>query len=204
MRLVRRGVIKAVVLLVSGILTCAPPAQAGPAAALACAGSHAPEAQLPRGWRIYSSPETGFSIGYPAGWVLIEPGDDLVLPDAVVTFMPAGDCTVDVSGMGTNLIDVSVSVAVRKSPWAARSDADSQSAMVFTRTRFCEGAAGNRYETIVYSAVVHGGSYSVALFIHSGNPGCYTPGSIVLFDRAPLLEFFDRMVGTLSIWPPAM
>ena len=51
------------------------------------------------------------------------------------------------------------------------------------------------------STVVEGVSYSIALFVHSGNPGCYTAGSIVLFDRGGLLAILEQMIETLCIWP---
>jgi len=195
------GLMRTAVLIGSTMLACALPVQAGPIVeghpSLRCD----PEARLAPAWRNYSNLEHGFSIAYPSNWRPVEPGDARVAAGAVVSFVPVKDCTSDASGRKTNLIEVSVTVAVTGASGDTGTGDRPQGSAGFTRTRFCEGAAGNRYETIVSSTVVEGVSYSIALFVHSGNPGCYTAGSIVLFDRGGLLAILEQMIETLCIWP---
>lgn len=156
---------------------------------------------IPLGWRIFCSSAHGFSMAYPPGLALVTPGDARVAPGAIVTFSPISDPSIDATGARTNLIEWSVTVAVAGSSQRTGLSRSAGPTICFERTQSCEGAAGNRYETIVYSTVVHGISYSVALFIHSGNPDCYSPGATVPFDRDGLLAILEQMVGTLCVWP---
>jgi len=41
-----------------------------------------------------------------------------------------------------------------------------------------------------------GTSYEIVLFIHSGNPDCYSPGVIAVFDRAKITRLFETIVDT--------
>jgi len=149
-------------------------------------------------WNLYENADYRFAISYPPVFVPVEPGDALVAPGAVVTFTPIFDPAIDATGAKTNLHEISVTVAVAdlsgEETSARPAPADDHSGWF----HYCEGAAGNRYETLGCRTVSSGMCYEIVLFIHSANPGCYPAGTVVPFDRAKYLELFARMVSTFS------
>jgi hypothetical protein len=164
-------------------------------------------------WSVYRSSEYRFEIMYPPGWTVAETPDTLVACDAVVTFAPAYDPSISEGGVKTNLITASVTVAVsdvsgalgRQGRHGARSDLPkavcilNPQRMGFVRTVSSEGAVGNRYETSTLATSFAGRRYEISLFVHSANPGCYSVGSITVFDSVKVERLFETMASTFLL-----
>ena len=69
----------------------------------------------------------------------------------------------------------------------------------FTKSQGTGVGAGNIYETTHYRAAYNGTCYEITYFIHSGNIGNYTPGTVKEFDHDALLQKFDQIVFTLVL-----
>jgi len=162
-------------------------------------------------WHTYRNDEYGFQIKYPADFDLAEDANALVASGAVVTFIPTFDPSIDETGAKTNLLAFSVTVGVTDSPVAP----PQRSALClacapehelngprdvghsrFAKSYSSEGGMGNRYEKFSYIMDCGNRRYEIALFMHSGNPGCYALGAITIFDSAEIARFFETMVGT--------
>lgn len=162
-------------------------------------------------WQTYSNDEYGFQIKYPPDFNLAEDANALVASGAVVTFIPAYIPSIDGTGAKTNLIAFSVTIGVTDSPVAL----GQRSAFVlscalehevngprdgghtrFVKSYYSEGAAGNRYEKLSYLADCGDKRYEIVLFVHSGNPGCYSTDAITIFDPAEIACLFEMMVAT--------
>lgn len=162
-------------------------------------------------WHTYSNDEYGFQIKYPPDFDLAEDANALVALGAVVTFIQTSDPSIDGTGAKTNLIAFSVTIGVTDSPAALRQRSAFCLAYApeyelngphdvghtrFAKSYSSEGAAGNRYEKLSYLTDCGGRRYEIALFVHSGNPGCYPPDSITIFDPAAIVRLFETMVAT--------
>lgn len=162
-------------------------------------------------WHTYRNDEYGFQIKYPPDFNLAENANALVVSGAVVTFIQASDPSIDGTGAKTNLIAFSVTIGVTDSPVAP----PQRSALClayapehelngprdvghsrFAKSYSSEGGMGNRYEKFSYIMDCGNSRYEIALFVHSGNPGCYAPDAITIFDSAEIARFFETMVGT--------
>ncbi|MFZ5922674.1 MAG: hypothetical protein ACOYY3_16645 [Chloroflexota bacterium] len=69
----------------------------------------------------------------------------------------------------------------------------------FTQSQAIGAAAGNLYDQLFYRAVIEGDCYEIAFFMHSGNIGNYTPGSVDEFDRAALVQKFEEVLSTFTV-----
>jgi len=165
----------------------------------------------PSEWHTYRNTEYGFRIDYPSSLHVASDPDALATEGAVVTFIPAGDPSIDGTGAKTNLIRFSVTIGVTN-----RSAASSQGTscpladpghgfddresgrMRFKRHHTAEGAVGNRYEKLSYLSHRGDRCYEIALFVHSGNPGCYPPGGVTIFDPTGMTRLLETMVCTFE------
>ncbi len=162
-------------------------------------------------WHTYQNNEYGFQIKYPPHFDLAEDANALVASGAVVTFIPAYDASIDGTGAKTNLIAFSVTVGVTDCLLAPSqggvvclthvSEHELNESRDMGHTRFAksyssEGAAGNRYEMFSYFTDCEDSRYEIALFVHSGNPGCYAPDAITIFNPAEIACLFEMMVAT--------
>ncbi|MFC2083116.1 hypothetical protein ACFLSG_03660 [Candidatus Bipolaricaulota bacterium] len=164
-------------------------------------------------WHTYRNDEHGFMIKYPPNFDLAKEANTLVAAGAVTTFIPAYDPSIDGTGAKTNLMEFSVTVGVTDSPVALPQRSAFHLAYApaelgeprgveltsFTKSYSSEGAAGNRYEKLSYVKLCGDKYYEVALLLHSANPGCYSPGTITLFDSAEITRLFQTMVSTLLL-----
>ena len=165
------------------------------------------------GWNTYESEGHGFQIKYPHDFITTEHAYEHVTLGAVATFVPTFDPSIDRTGAETNLLDFSVTIGITEYPMALSQQNASCLARAherrldglrevgrirFARYYYWEGAVGNRYEKLSYCTACGGTRYEIALFVHSGNPDCYSPGAITIFDPAEILHLFDTMVGTFS------
>ena len=163
-------------------------------------------------WHTYRNVEYGFQIRYPSNFDLAKETNTLVAPEAVTTFIPAYDPSIDGMGAKTNLIALSVTITVMESQQAPPEGGACCLAYTpelgeprgvgltsFTKSYSSEGAAGNRYEKLSYVKLCGDKCYEVALLLHSGNPGCYSPGTITLFDSSKITRLFQTMVSTLLL-----
>jgi hypothetical protein len=166
----------------------------------------------PSNWNVYRSEPYGFQMQYPPDFEIAAVPNALAAEGAVVTFVPRYDPSIDSRGAKTNLIGFSVTVGVTSSAVAPSSTVSCLSRgarqnlhwspsrrIPFARHPSSEGAAGNRYQTLSYLTDRGGRAYEIVLFIHSGNPGNYSPGAITTFDRAEITRLFDVMVSTFRL-----
>ncbi len=162
-------------------------------------------------WSTYWNDEHGFQIKYPPHFDLAEDANALVVSGAVVTFIPSYDPSIDGTGAKTNLIAFSVTVGVTDclaAPpqggvvcLASASEHElnrprNVGPTCFAKSYSSEGAAGNRYEKISYFTDCGDSCYEITLFVHSGNPGCYAPDAITIFNPAKIARLFETMVST--------
>jgi hypothetical protein len=69
----------------------------------------------------------------------------------------------------------------------------------FTKSEATGVGAGNIYEQVYYRAVHNGSCYEVTYFVHYGNIGNYTPGTVTEFDRTALYQQLDEILGSLIL-----
>ena len=69
----------------------------------------------------------------------------------------------------------------------------------FTKSQGSGVAAGNIYEQTYYRTVYNGTCFEITYYIHYGNIGNYTSGTVSEFDRDALLQKFDRILSTLVL-----
>ncbi len=68
----------------------------------------------------------------------------------------------------------------------------------FTSSQFVGAAAGNIYEQLFYRTALNGTCYEIVFFMHSGNIGNYTPGTVAEFNRAALLQKFEEVLASFN------
>lgn len=162
-------------------------------------------------WHTYRNDECGFQVKYPPDFDLATDANTLVASGAVVTFIPTSDPSIDGAGAKTNLCGFSVTIGVTDAPVAPSQQGASCLAYApehglngqrdvglirFAKRYSSEGAAGNRYEKLSYLTDCGDRRYEIALFVHSGNPGCYSSGAITIFDSTEIARLFETMVST--------
>ena len=69
----------------------------------------------------------------------------------------------------------------------------------FTKSQAIGVAAGNIYDQVIYRTVYENLCYEAVFYMHSGNIGNYTPGTVVEFDRATLLQKFEGILDTFTV-----
>jgi len=69
----------------------------------------------------------------------------------------------------------------------------------FTESQAVGVAAGNIYDQVIYRTVYDNMCYEMVFYMHSGNIGNYTPGTVVEFDRATLLQKFEGVLSTFTV-----
>jgi hypothetical protein len=69
----------------------------------------------------------------------------------------------------------------------------------FTQSEAVGVAAGNIYDQVIYRTVYNNVCYEMVFFMHSGNIGNYTPGTVEEFDRAALLGKFEGILSTFRV-----
>ena len=159
-------------------------------------------------WKTYTSEKYGFEMSYPPDFAEREEIPLTVIQGAVVRLSLVNRGYYD----GTNLVEASLFVGVTPkgecfSRWLGDTPSNSSgneglsdkrdiAGVTFTRTSFWEGAVGNQYGLITYSATHAGNCYRLALFIHSINIQVYDPGSVSEFDRASVMRLFDQVIST--------
>lgn len=167
----------------------------------------------PTEWHAYWNDEYRFRIKYPPSFSVAKVPNAMIATGAVVTFVPTYDPSIDGAGAKTNLVAFSVTIGVTDCPHAFskgtrsclpygpgnRLDRRDSGGIRFARRYLAEGAAGNRYETLSYLTDCGDRRYEIALSVHSGNPGCYSPGSITIFDPAKITRLFEAMVNTFGL-----
>ena len=68
----------------------------------------------------------------------------------------------------------------------------------FTKSQATGIAAGNIYDQVIYRTVYDSICYEAVFYMHSGNIGNYTPGTVVEFDRTALLQKFEGVLDTFT------
>ena len=69
----------------------------------------------------------------------------------------------------------------------------------FTQSQAVGVAAGNIYDQVIYRTVYDNLCYEMVLYMHSGNIGNYTPGTVVEFDRVTLLQKFEEVLSMFTV-----
>ena len=69
----------------------------------------------------------------------------------------------------------------------------------FTQSEAIGVGAGNIYDQIIYRTVYDNICYEAVFYMHSGNIGNYTPGTVVEFDRAALVGKFEGILSTFTV-----
>lgn len=161
--------------------------------------------------QIYADGTLGFSIRYPAGYLLnttyqyqeLGPGKEI---NGVKFAVPAS------AVRGTNLAEDS-GVSVEEIPQATSCvpsmflDGVKNTATVDDHGTTYEVAsttgagAGNRYEETVYTLPGTNLCFAVRYFIHYGVIDNYPPGAVQAFDEKALLGKFDEIRHTLTLAP---
>jgi hypothetical protein len=188
-------------------LTCA-------ASAGACGGNGSndtphPASQPPTGWRIYGDARLGFSIAYPSKWRV---DSAHVYPNQVDNEQLAGVAFLIPEDLatGTNLSSNSY-LSVESAPNAPACNASAFLDTPSTQRDETEGGlhwsvgtvgdagAGNFYDETAYALTGSKPCLGIRYFIHSTNIGNYTPGTVKQFDRAGLVQQFDRIRSTFAL-----
>jgi hypothetical protein len=68
----------------------------------------------------------------------------------------------------------------------------------FTQSEAVGVGAGNIYEQVIYRTVYNNVCYEMVYYMHSGNIGNYSPGTVLEFDRTTLLQKFEGVLSTFA------
>jgi len=159
-------------------------------------------------WKTYTSETYGFEMKYPQDLAMQKEIPLAVIQEAVIRLSLVNRAYYD----GTNLVEASLFVGVTpekacSSEWLADGSQDSSeygdpaetrniAGVSFFRDSLWEGAVGNQYGLITYSALHAGSCYRLALFIHCTNVNVFDPGTVAEFDRNALTRLFDQVIST--------
>jgi hypothetical protein len=69
----------------------------------------------------------------------------------------------------------------------------------FTYSESVDVAAGNIFDQVIYRTVYNNICFEMVFYMHSGNIGNYTPGTVVEFDRASLVQKFEAVLSTFTV-----
>ena len=70
---------------------------------------------------------------------------------------------------------------------------------VFTQSEAVGVGAGNIYDQVIYRTVYNSICYEAVFYMHSGNIGNYTPGTVIEFDRNELVQKFEGILATFTV-----
>jgi len=159
--------------------------------------------------KVYSDSTIGFSIRYPADYLIntsykyqaLGPGKDI---SGVKFTIPSS------LAIGTNLSSFDTGVSIEIIPATQDCNAslfldnnniqtvtDNGNDYSFASTT--QGAAGNRYEEEVWAIPGTNPCIAIRYFVHSTNIGNYPEGTISEFDRAALINQFEKIRHSLTI-----
>ncbi len=132
--------------------------------------------------QVYASSTAGFSIRYPAGYIIMDKdinGIKFIIPVEMAT--------------GTNLssYDTGVSVEITSSI---------QNCNVGLATS-SDAGAGNFYDQMVWEIQGVNSCVAVRYFIHSTNIANYSEGAVIEFNRENLINQFDAIRKSLILSP---
>jgi hypothetical protein len=180
----------------------------------ACGGNGAndtphPASQPPTGWRSFGDAGLGFSIAYPSKWRV---DSAHVYPNPVGNERLAGVAFLIPEDLaaGTNLSRDSY-LSVESAPDASSCSAsafldspstqrdETESGLHWSVGSMGDAGAGNFYDETVYALVGSKPCLAIRYFIHSTNIGNYTPGTVKQFDRAGLVQQFERIRSTFAL-----
>ncbi|MCD6494783.1 hypothetical protein J7K60_01875 [Candidatus Bipolaricaulota bacterium] len=161
-------------------------------------------------WKTYTSETYGFEMKYPQDLVVQEEIPLAVIEGAVIRLSLVNPTYY----AGTNLVEASLFVGVtpKKASSSERTiDGPTNSSeggdpvetrniagVGFSKASSWEGAVGNQYGLITYSALHAGSCYTLALFIHCINVHVFYPQTVTEFDRATVLRLFDQVISTFQ------
>ena len=159
-------------------------------------------------WKTYTSETYGFEMKYPQDLAMQKEIPLAVIQEAVIRLSLVNRAYYD----GTNLVEASLFVGVTpEEACSSKSLADMPqnpsehgdpaetrniAGVSFFRDSLWEGAVGNQYGLITYSALHGGNCYRLALFIHCINIHLFYPQTVAEFDRATVLRLFDQVIST--------
>ena len=69
----------------------------------------------------------------------------------------------------------------------------------FTQSETVGVGAGNIYDQVIYRTAYNNVCYEAVFYMHSSNIGNYTPGTVVEFDRAALIQKFEGILSTINL-----
>ncbi len=168
-----------------------------------------PAAQLPAGWRSYGDTRLGFSIAYPESWS-VDRGH--VYPTPVHDNRLAGVAFVVPLNLSakSNLSSDSY-LAVESADGVSSCEApdfldqpmtvrtESTGSLRWSVGTMGDAGAGNFYDETVYALEGSKPCLAIRYFIHSTNVANYPEGTVKQFDRAALVNMFDRIRSTFAL-----
>lgn len=158
----------------------------------------------------YSSSTLGYSVIYPKDYRVEESyaydafGEEKLI-HGVKFLVPESFAT------GTNLSSFDTGVSIESLPRAKNCTGDiyltadvrptllSEGGVAYSVASSSEGAAGNRYEEIVFALSSSSPCTAVRYFIHSTSVENYEPGTVKPYDRKALMEVFDAIRKSLTL-----
>ena len=147
----------------------------------------------------YQDPGIGYSIGIPAGWTTVENNEVIA-----AGYQAKGVAFVAPSEAGTTLDEASFHVAqVATCPQISGPQVTTKPMVIagtfFQRSTWSEGAAGNLYEGITYTAPKDAGCLVLTGYLHSCNLGvdCGENHSAP-FNKDAYIATFDAMARSVQ------
>lgn len=152
----------------------------------------------------YRNEEYDFETQYPSNFVVeVTCYPAAVRGEAIVSFRLTGAQYY----AGTNLFEACVIIGVGQDEEARSTCLEPSSyeeylgeeefnSISFYKGSLVEGAAGNVYEVTSYRTLHEEACFEIALFLHSGNIGMYTPGDVSEFDREEVMNRLRQVLYT--------